>query len=104
MEEKLATYYLIWDKVVGMIDEDGSFLFRDGEWVEDADRIILDHLYGFDETEPEESPYRMFNQSIMNEMKEISAEEAFDICGRQLYETLLKNGQELFRNNGKMYS
>ncbi len=38
--------------------------------------MILDRVFGYDPTEDENSPYAMFNTSIMEELEKISYEEA----------------------------
>ena len=62
------TYYLIYGRLVGKADEQGYFLFQNGQWVADKGYVILDHLHGYDPYEPEGSPYAMYNMSIMDEM------------------------------------
>ncbi len=46
-------------------------------WIEDSFMITNDHIIGYDPSE--ESIYRTYNQDIMDEMKEISEERAFEI-------------------------
>lgn len=83
MEEK-TIYYLIFGRLVGKADKQGYYLFRDGRWVQDTEFVILDHLFGYDPYEPEGSPYAMYNSSIMEEMEEITADQAAMLCDRYL--------------------
>ena len=38
--------------------------------------MVMDHLVGYDPSEPEDSPYRFGSMSILMEMDEISEEKA----------------------------
>ena len=73
MEEKKVSYYLIWGKTIAKQEKTGEnrsfYLFRDGKWVEDSGHVVLDHLWGFDPSEPEDSPYRIGSTSILAEME-----------------------------------
>ena len=79
MEEK-TIYYLIYGWLLGKENEQGDFLFKNGRWVPDNEKVIMDHHYGYDPYEPDGSPYKMFNQSIMDEIEEITAEQAAKLC------------------------
>ena len=57
MNDRNTKYYLLWNTVVGKSDSNGFFLFEDGQWHSDKDHVIMDHLYGYDPFEPENSPY-----------------------------------------------
>ena len=71
-----TTYYLIHDHLVGkQVKDDGyryHYLFRDGKWAPDEDKVIMDHIMGYDPYEPADSPYAIGSQSIMDEMKDIT--------------------------------
>lgn len=82
MNEK-TTYYLIWKHLVGKKEDEMFYLFKNGEWIPDKENVIMDHLMGYDPTEPPESPYAMYNMSIMDEIEDISYEEAMKIIGEQ---------------------
>lgn len=75
-----ATYYLIRDRIVARRESNGDSvrdrIFVDGEWVDDSGHKIMDHLMGFDPSEPEGSPYRFGNTDVLMEMDEISEEDA----------------------------
>lgn len=75
-----ATYYLIRDRIVARRESNGDSvrdrIFVDGEWVDDSGHKIMDHLMGFDPSEPERSPYRFGNTDVLMEMDEISEEDA----------------------------
>ena len=57
----------------------------------------MDHLWGFDPSEPEGSPYRFGNGSVLREMKEISEEEAVSIMNRQTLDMLKELWRDKFR-------
>ncbi len=90
------TYYLIYERLVGKANEQVYYLFQNGYWVPDKGHVILDHLYGYDPYEPEGSPYAMYNSSVMDEMEEIERDQAVRICGRQLYDYLIKKWKDDF--------
>ena len=57
--------------------ENGKYLiYEGGEWQPDIECAILDHLLGYDPSEPPGSPYGIGNSSIMDEIEEISHERA----------------------------
>ncbi len=81
-------YYLVYDRIVGKRENYGDcwfkeWLFQDGEWVPDTDFVIMDHLVGFDPTEPPESPYRIGSTSVLMEMDEISEDQAMALIAKQ---------------------
>ena len=78
---KDTVYYLIFEMVVGKKEDGRYFLFSNGEWIPDSGSVIMDHLIGYDPSEPEGSPYRIGNLSIMNEIEEISSERAEKLIG-----------------------
>lgn len=81
MKEKNTTYYLIFKRIVGKREEapkHSDYLFEDGKWVPDKNCVIMDHLIGFDPHEPADSPYIFGNLSIMDQIEEISYEEAME--------------------------
>lgn len=75
-----VTYYLIRDRIVARRESNGDSvrdrIFVDGEWVDDPGHKIMDHLMGFDPSEPEGSPYRFGNTDVLMEMDEISEKDA----------------------------
>ena len=71
-----AEYYLILNRIVGKKENGRYYIFRDGGWQPDTENMILDRVFGYDPTEDENSPYAMFNTSIMEELEKISYEEA----------------------------
>lgn len=81
MKDKNTTYYLIRGKTVAKREESEGFyrdyIYRDGGWIRDERSVVMDHLIGYDPSEPEDSPYRFGSTDILMEMDEISEEEAF---------------------------
>ena len=100
MEEKKTVYYLIYDRVIAKRDKDGEcdrdYIFREGKWVHDSDHVIMDHLVGYDPSEPEDSPYRFGSTSILMEMEEISFEQAIPIMNQQILDALKNKWKEEF--------
>ena len=68
------TYYLIRERRLGKTQDDGYYLYDNGEWIPDEKNVILDHLMGFDPSE--DSFYGFGNAQIMDEMEEITEEQA----------------------------
>ena len=74
---KNVEYYLILDYIVGKREENEEgykedYIYRDGKWERDEELMIMDRLMGFDRTESPDSPYRIGNTSVMDEIREIS--------------------------------
>ena len=84
----MTIYYLIRNRRLGKKDESGYFLFEKGKWVADEKNVIKDYLMGFDPSEPEDSPYRMYNLSVMDEIEEIAEEQAVQYMNRQTVDLL----------------
>ena len=68
------TYYLIRERRLGKAQEDGYFLYDNGEWVAYERNVIRDHLMGYDPND--DTPYGFGSLSIMDEIEEITEEEA----------------------------
>lgn len=68
------TYYLIRERRLGKAQDDGYYLYDNGEWIVDERNVILDHLTGFDPFD--DSFYGFGNAQIMDEMEEITEEQA----------------------------
>ncbi len=81
MNYKETRYYLILGHLLGKEDGGKYFILRDGAWDPDDNNEIMDRLMGYDPSEPPESPYKMGNLSIMDEIEEISYEQARVISG-----------------------
>ena len=69
-----VTYYLIRERRLGKVQEDGYYLYDNGQWIADERNVILDHLMGFDPND--DSFYGFGNAQIMDEMEEITEEQA----------------------------
>ena len=76
------TYYLIRERRLGKVQDGGYFLFDNGEWKEDERNVIRDHLMGFDPND--DTFYGFGNAQIMDEIEEITAEEAQRIMDQQI--------------------
>ena len=76
-------YYLLYDRIIGKHDETGYYLFRDGEWRPDTECEIMDCLYGFDPSEPSDSPYAYVSTDMLDQIKEITTEQARELLNQQ---------------------
>ncbi len=77
-----VTYYLIRGVRVGKKDGD-HFLYAPGEgWVRDINNVIADKLAGYDPTEPAGSPYAMYNESIMDQIEQITEANALALIAK----------------------
>ena len=90
MQRKLirTSYYLIYDRIVGKREiysdyRSHNWLFKDGEWVPDNDFVIMDHLMGYDPSEPPDSPYAIGSTDVLMEMDEISEEQALALIKKE---------------------
>ena len=105
MEETKTVYYLIYDCVIAKrdmeADYDRDYIFREGKWVEDSDHVVMDHLVGYDPSEPEDSPYRFGSTSVLMEMDEISFEQAAPIINQQILDALKNKWKVAFAEKKK---
>ncbi|MBQ6492241.1 MAG: hypothetical protein IJI92_00015 [Erysipelotrichaceae bacterium] len=73
----MIRYYKIHDpNVLGMSEDRKYYLYINGKWEKDSNYIIFGKLNGYDPYEPEGSPYGWGSTSVMDEIEEISEEEA----------------------------
>ncbi len=88
MKEKNIIYYLIRERILAKREHNEEiyedYIFKNGEWVVDEKYRIMDYLEGFDPSEPEDSPYRFGNTSVMMEIDEISEEKAKEIMNQYM--------------------
>ena len=82
-------YYLIYDSILGKREcfegyASKEWLFKDGEWVPDVGFVIMDHLMGYDPSEPPDSPYAIGSTDVLMEMDEITEAEALAIIEKEL--------------------
>lgn len=77
MDDKIY-YFKIYDlNLIGKIDDYIYYLYdKDKGWVVDNNHLLSDRLIGYDETEDQDSPYRIGNSDMMSRIEEISEEEA----------------------------
>ena len=78
-----TTYYLILNRQLGKEEDGKYYLYTNDNWVPDTKNTIMDRLIGFDPSEPEASPYRTGNMSIMDEIETISEEQALKLIDGQ---------------------
>ncbi len=52
-----------------------NFIYQNGKWLPDTKNYVSDRIMGYDPDEDEDSPYKIGNSSIMNEIEEITEEE-----------------------------
>ena len=78
-----TTYYLILERQLGKKDDDNYYLYKDSKWIPDTYHEISDRLIGYDPSEDFDSPYIIGCQSIMDEIKEITEEQALKIINGQ---------------------
>lgn len=75
-------YYLIRERRLGKAQEDGYYLYDNEQWIVDERNVILDHLVGFDPAD--DSFYGFGNAEIMDEMEEITEEQAIAFMNRDM--------------------
>ena len=101
MSGKQVQYYLICGCIVAKreIHENTytDLIFQNGKWAIDVDFVIADHLNGFDPSEPEDSPYRFGNTSILMEMDKISESKAIQLINDQIIAVLKEKWKREFK-------
>lgn len=98
MEDKNTTYYMLLEKTVARSEGfDRLFLFKNGKWIRDEGYVVMDHLMGYDPSEPEDSPYCFGSTSILMEMEEITEEEAVSAINQQIAELLIELWKKKFK-------
>jgi len=88
MEESVVKYYKIHDlDLVGKTVDGKPFIYINHEWTFDI--RLMDRIYGYDETESD-TPYAMFNSSIMETVSIIPEEKALEFIKKITDEESLK--------------
>lgn len=88
-------FLLLGDDYKRLFVEDDKQLFslrydiNSEKWV-DGGMTLFDNRYGFDSSEPEGSPYRWGNGSCMEEITEITKEEAEKFINKTIDEEYIK--------------
>lgn len=73
---KKTTYFKVHHPdLIGKEENDQYYVYVDKKWIPDNDAIILGKLIGYDPFEPDDSPYKTGNTSVMDEIEVISEEE-----------------------------
>lgn len=52
-----------------------NYIYEDGKWIKDTKNIVSDRLFGYDPSEPPDSPYGFGNTDILGDIEEITEEE-----------------------------
>lgn len=73
------------------------WIYYNYKWEEDTESIVSDKLNGFDSSEPEDSPYAFGSTSVMDEIEEISYEEAMNLLAEQIVYNLIYKWSEDFK-------
>lgn len=73
-----VTYYHIKDlNMLGKEEDYVPYLYKPEKgWTVDNDNILMDRLMGYDDSEPDDSPYSIGSLSMMELVEEITEEEA----------------------------
>ena len=74
------------------------WIYYDYEWHKDTKNIVYDKLIGYDPSEPSDSPYAVGSRSVMDEIKQISYEEAMETLAEQIIINLINKWQEQFKS------
>ena len=72
---KIQYYYLRDIRCFAKGDGFNNCIYINGEWQPDRQNLVSDRLMGFDPFEDEDSPYRIGNVSVMQEIETISEQE-----------------------------
>lgn len=74
----MRTYYYISDlNKVGKEEEFIPYIYdKIRGWVVDQSNILIDRILGYEDTEPEDSTYRLGNLNMLDRITEITEEEA----------------------------
>ena len=78
---KDTIYYLIFERLIGKKEDGRYYLYSNDDWVPDTESVIMDHLMGYDPSEPPGSPYGIGNGSIMADIEEIPYKQVMELIG-----------------------
>ncbi len=98
MKKEKNTYYRV--KHNGMIAKKSGWdywIYENDEWVRDTESVISDMIHGYDAGEPEGSPYGFGSTSVMDEIEEISYEEAMEKIAEDIIANLIFSWRKKYR-------
>lgn len=76
----MIKYYKILDKnLVAKIDDFVPYLYENGKWTIDNNRILMDRLVGYDESESNKSSYKLGSSDMLERIVPITEEEALSL-------------------------
>lgn len=83
MDDKIS-YYKIHDlNLIGKMDNRVCYIYnKDNGWIIDNNRVLLDRLIGYDETEESGSPYKLGNMDMMSRIDKITKDEAMRLINK----------------------
>lgn len=58
-------------------------IYKDGKWEPDINNLVSDRLMGYDPSEDDDSPYKIGNTEIMEEIEEITEQEFMKMIGKK---------------------
>lgn len=81
MKKEITYYYWINDlKRLGKLEQFIPYLYdKENGWVNDNNHILMDRLWGYDATEPKDSPYAMGNTDMLNRIEGITLDKAMQL-------------------------
>lgn len=81
MDKKNTYYFWINDlEHVGKLEQFVPYLYnKENGWVVDDKHILMDRLFGYDETEPKDSPYAIGCTDMLDRIDNITEEEAMKL-------------------------
>ena len=98
--KKKTTYYWMTDlKRFGKYDGQNYYILINGKWMSDNDRIIFGKLIGYDEFEPDDSPYAIGSTSVMDTIEEITEEQFNEMYNSEKYIALFPYDSFWYRND-----
>ena len=98
MEAVRMNYYLLKDSgLVAKGYEFSHWIYRNCKWNRDTENKVMDKLMGFDPSEPADSPYAFGSTSVMDDIEEISYQDAMDLIGEQIISNLIHRWSKKFR-------
>ena len=76
----MIKYYKILDKnLIAKIDDFVPYLYVNWKWTIDNNRILMDRLMGYDESESSKSSFKFGSSDMLERVEPISEEEAMSL-------------------------
>lgn len=99
MKKKTSYFWMSDLKRFGKYDGQNYYIFKNGKWMPDHGGIIPGKLIGYDEFEPDDSPYAIGSTSVMDTIEEITEEQFNEMYSSEEFDAIFPYDSFWYRDD-----